>query len=260
MNIYLKSVKWVGKILALILLAYLFVGLFFVENISQLAVGCFIAIFITTPTVFIFFFKDRFFKKYPKFIKRWKIIRIIYIVITVVFVLLLAAGQYVTSQKDKTAQTIDFINSKRITLDDVMGKNLPPQPDQKLNDSTIAGIDANSNSIRDDVELAIFKKYPNSAKIRAAELQYAQALQLELTQVYDSKTLVAVMKKKDSAYFCIGASQKLSLNDLNKAEGEIVNISLNTEERKKIHEVIFDRYMTGYSSPVGNNCDIDITN
>ena len=50
-----------------------------------------------------------------------------------------------------------------------MGKNLPAQPDQKLNDSTIAGIDENKNGIRDDVELAIFKKYPDNAKTLETE-------------------------------------------------------------------------------------------
>ncbi len=58
------------------------------------------------------------------------------------------------------------------------GKHLPLTPNKEENDATVAGIDNNGNGIRDDVELAIFAKYPNSAKIRAAELQYAMALQL----------------------------------------------------------------------------------
>ena len=53
-----------------------------------------------------------------------------------------------------------------------MGTNLPPQPYEPENDATVAGLDKNNNGIRDDVELAIFAKYPKSAKIRAAELQY----------------------------------------------------------------------------------------
>ena len=40
---------------------------------------------------------------------------------------------------------------------------------------TIAGIDANKNGIRGDMELAIFKQYPDSAKTRAVLLQYALA-------------------------------------------------------------------------------------
>jgi len=258
MNKYLKSVKLVLKILVLAVLGYLFIGLFFVQNLGQLAVGCFITFFITVPTIFVFFFEDKFFKKYPKLAPAWKIIKIIYIVITILFALALGAGQYIAYKKDKTTKTIDFINSKKITLDDVIGKNLPPQPDQKLNDSTIAGIDANNNYIRDDVELAIFKKYPNSAKVRAAELQYAQALQLELTKVYNAETLVVAMKRTDSAYFCMGKTSKLSLSELNAAEKVIEEQILNTEERKNQNLDILNKYMAGYALPSGDGCVINV--
>ena len=62
-----------------------------------------------------------------------------------------------------------------------MGKNLPSDPGA-LADATVQGVDANQNGIRDDVELAVFKEYPNSAKTRAVLLQYALALQMEVIQ------------------------------------------------------------------------------
>ena len=166
---------------------------------------------------------------------------------------------------------LDFINSKKITLNDVMGKNLPPIPDQKLNNSTVAGIDANKNYIRDDVELAIFKQYPNSAEIRAAELQYAQSLQLELTQVYSSKTLVAVMKKESHAIDCIGQNgPDISLKDsrekiiaalavTDNMQKEVEGLALNTDLRKKENSNILEKYMTGYASLPGNECDIELS-
>ena len=271
MNIYLKSAEWVGKILITILLAYFFVGLFSIRNVSQLAVGFFVIIFIGLPTIFIFFFKDKFLLKYPKFTKAWKIIKIIYIVIAILLVTLLVAGQYIANEKSNTSKAMGFIESKRITLDDVMGKNLPSQPDQKLNDSTIAGIDVNKNYIRDDVELAIFANYPNAAKIRAAELQYAQALQLELNQVYNSETLVAVMKKENRGIDCIGkkgpdvnlkdSHEKIlaTLSIVNKMEKEVENSVINNYSRKKIQSDNLNKYMAGYSSPAGEECDIDIS-
>ena len=79
------------------------------------------------------------------------------------------------------------------------GEHLPPPPDPAQVDATIEGVDANGNGIRDDVELAIFKKYPNSARIRAAELQYAMALQMYLSKVFNSETLVAVIQGEDRA-------------------------------------------------------------
>ena len=69
-------------------------------------------------------------------------------------------------EKQKTDAAGAKIHATKLTLDDVMGKNLPPDPGADA-DKTIAGIDSNHNGIRDDVELAIFKEYPTSAKTRS---------------------------------------------------------------------------------------------
>jgi len=257
-GILYKTTASIGKILVLVGLAYLFVGLFFAGDKTQLMIGFFVLIFITLPTVFLFFFKDKFLEKHPKFIGLWKIVRIIYAVSVILYFALWAFGVWHLGEEAKTQKTIDFINSKKITLDDVMGKNLPPVPDQKINDSTITGIDANKNYIRDDVELAIFKKYPNSAKIRAAELQYAQALQLELTQVYSSETLIPVMQKEDSSYFCLGDStQDRDISSADRMEKEIKAMVLNTDLREKRDSFVFEEYMISYALPSGKGCNID---
>ncbi len=260
MNIFTKSAVSVGKIAALAVLAYLFVGLFFAKNNTQLAIGFFILIFITLPTIFLFFFKKKFLAKHPKFTILWKIYRIFYVIFIILYVAAWIFGIWHLDQEAKTQKAIDFINSEKITLDDVMGKNLPPAPDQKLNDSTIAGIDANKNGIRDDVELAIFKEYPNSAKIRAAELQYAQALQLELTQVFNSATLVATIQKEDLAFDCLGFSgPDTSLAVAKKKQKEVEDVVLNTNLRIQSQLNNFKKYMIGYASLPGKECDIELS-
>jgi hypothetical protein len=159
------------------------------------------------------------------------------------------------SEKAKTKTAIDVINSRTITLDDVMGKNLPPQPDQVKNDSTIAGIDANNNGIRDDVELTIFKKYPASAKIRAAELQYAEALQLELTEVFNTESLTVALRKEDLAYDCIGQADDSDMqNHLNEVKNWVIN---NTSRSKQLTQSL--SYMESYSLSNGTDCDIDLS-
>lgn len=155
----------------------------------------------------------------------------------------------------KTAQAIAKIERRKITLDDVLGNNLPPKPDPKINDSTLAGIDANDNGIRDDVELAIFESYPNSPKIRAAIMQYAQALQLQLTEVFNSKTLVATIHKENFAYRCLGKVGPGKLGD-NQKEAESLVIS-NDARNKKFSEVF--GYMTTYSLVQGIDCDVDFS-
>jgi len=260
MNIFLKSLVSLIKIIVICAVVYLTLLLFFAQNITQLGIDIFVLLFISLPTIFIIFFKKKFLAKYQKFNILWKIICVIYVISIILYVGLFILGTWHLGEKAKTQKAIDFINSRMITLDDVMGKNLPLEPDQKLNDSTIAGIDTNQNGIRDDVELAIFKKYPDSAKIRAAELQYAQALQLELTQVFNSGTLVTTIQKNDLAFDCLGYSgPDISLSAAKQKEKEMNDLLLNTDLRKKQYSNEFEKYMTGYASLPGPECNIDLS-
>jgi hypothetical protein len=268
MNEILKrSLVSIWKILIGCFLVYLTVGLLTIKSVYNLWLGLGLLFLFTLPTIFVVYFKKGFVAKHPSFSKIWKFLRILYVFFIILFVAIFAGGYYLQYEKIKTQQTIDFINSVKITMDDVVGKNLPPEPDQKLNDSTISGIDANHNYIRDDVELAIFKKYPDSAKIRAAELQYAQALQLELTQVFNSDTLVAAIQKGGLAYMCLSGISKDDKSSIIKEMfdmsdqriGEVDDFVLNTNLRKEKNSDIYKKYMTGYGSKKGPYCDIDIT-
>src|SRR3989344_5661485 len=162
-------------------------------------------------------------------------------------------------EKQKTEETVTRIHAARLTLADVMGENLPPPPDPVLKDATIQGIDANGNGIRDDVELAIFEKYPDSARVRAALLQYAKALQMELTQVFNSETLVAAIQEEDRSYFCLnnyyGENLEQSFDtDIKTLE----NLVFNTSERKNRYDSIYRDYMTSYGDiEEKSKCDVD---
>ena len=107
-----------------------------------------------------------------KFMLR-KLLKWTAIVIFAGYVALVIYRGFVLRGEEATNEQVARIHATRLSLDDVLGKNLPPAPSNP--DSSIAGVDANRNGIRDDVELAIFKEYPNSAKTRAVLLQYALA-------------------------------------------------------------------------------------
>ncbi len=47
----------------------------------------------------------------------------------------------------------------------VNGHKLPPEPDEKLNNSTLLGIDSNNNGVRDDVERWIYEEYKDKHPI-----------------------------------------------------------------------------------------------
>ncbi len=158
--------------------------------------------------------------------------------------------------QQKTAEAVAKIHAAKLTLDDVTGKNLPPDPGADA-DKTVEGVDANKNGIRDDVELAIFKKYPDSARIRAAELQYALALQNELTSnVFNSETLVAAIQEEGRGFGCI---YKNSLTDqiFNVYKKEVRDLVFNTDGRKKKSDEVFNKYMTSFSALKSQDCDIE---
>jgi len=159
---------------------------------------------------------------------------------------------------DKTNAQVEKIHNTKLTMDDVLGTNLPPDPGAEA-DKTIAGIDANNNGIRDDVELAVFKEYPNSAKTRAVLLQYALLLQTEATEPIINKDTATSISEEDSrSYDCIGKIVPKSSNDIQKIESYrkfIEDKQLNTTERKNA-KTNFDN--KGGSFELKSGCDVNL--
>ena len=165
---------------------------------------------------------------------------------------------------DKTNEAVAAIHAQKITLADVQGTNLPPIPDQAENDATVAGVDKNNNGIRDDVELAIFKKYPSDKKARGAALQYAMTEQMYLTRVYNTETWKAVAEEGDRAYRCIFESLdqenlSLALKQTTTKTKEVEILVFNTTERRESKERAFD-FTTSYGNPGRDSCDVEIDN
>ncbi|MBU0647350.1 hypothetical protein KJ809_02940 [Patescibacteria group bacterium] len=151
-----------------------------------------------------------------------------------------------------------------------MRKELPPEPDEKLNNSTLNGIDTNNNGIRDDVEIAIFKLYPDSARIRSGALQYAKAMQMHFRKdIVNSKTFVAVLQEKSRGYLCLGSEpnlrnikdekifKKLS-DEIDIRLEKIYDLVFNIDIRKNKEEENYEKYMTSMGIEPGQYCDIDI--
>ena len=160
----------------------------------------------------------------------------------------------------KTNAEVEKIHNTKLTLDDVLGKNLPPDPGATA-DATIAGVDANNNGIRDDVELAIFKAYPNSAKTRAVLLQYALLLQTEATDSVINTTVATVLAGEEysRAYDCIGKIVPTGNGDIKKIQiyiDFVENLQLNTTVRKNLKNN-FDNQIRSFELQQG--CDVDLT-
>ncbi|MEX2029175.1 MAG: hypothetical protein WD963_01690 [Candidatus Paceibacterota bacterium] len=165
---------------------------------------------------------------------------------------------------EKTEEQVAKIHATKLQLSDVMGDNLPPDPGAEA-DKTVAGIDANDNGIRDDVELAIFREYSDSAKTRAVLLQYALALQMQMTlEVVNTETVVATVEDLDSrANICLWSLSSRDdlerfLEDIEKYGNFVENLQLNTEQRKKYLDDLYEDNLGSYSSS-NEGCDLDLS-
>jgi hypothetical protein len=182
-------------------------------------------------------------------------------VLFVVFIIAVIWRAFVLVGQQKTSQIVEGIQNTRLTMDDVLGTNLPPNPGEEA-DKTIAGVDANANGIRDDVELAIFRDYPNDPKTRAVLLQYALALQMEMTQErLNSNIVVAVAQQTSRGALCIGdvtprTNMEQFIQRSKFLTSFVDNLQLNTEMRRTAQK-IFYKDLKSYSD-LNYECDIDL--
>jgi len=180
-----------------------------------------------------------------------------FLILLGLFIILVIYRVFYSFNLDKTNAQVEKIHNTKLSIDDVMGVNLPSDPGIEV-DKTVQGIDANQNGIRDDVELAIFKEYPNSAKTRAVLLQYALVLQIETEQNINKDTATAVAEKESQSYDCIGKIVPISNDDIQEIKeyrNYVESIQLNTVERKNL-KIKFDNNVGSFELQSG--CDVDL--
>jgi hypothetical protein len=191
-----------------------------------------------------------------------KILKWTVVVVLGIYLLLVIGRIPHLINKERTAEQVAKIHATKLTLADVMGESLPPDPGDKA-DLTVEGIDVNKNGIRDDVELAIFKEYPNSAKARAVMLQYALAFQMEMTQPFvNTEIVIAVSQQRSRASGCIGSA--VSREDLEKFvkitdeySDFVQDKQINTDTRDKA-EAEFLEHIDSFGDMPGKDCDLNL--
>ena len=192
----------------------------------------------------------------------WKILKWGAFIFVVAFGVFFVWRIMVVGEKEETEREVARIHATELSVADVTGNKLPPKPENP--DATVVGVDENENGIRDDVELAIFAAYPNSARTRAVLLQYALALQMEVTQeLVNTGTVVAVAQVGDKAFSCVG--EVLSRDNLsvyieqsNNLRTFVETRQWNTEERSQAHKDFYKGNLDSYSSP-NEECDIELS-
>ncbi len=192
-----------------------------------------------------------------------------FLVLVGLFIILIIIRFFNYSKVEKTNNQILKIHSTKLSMNDVLGENLPTNPGIDAG-KTITGIDVNNNGIRDDVEIAIFNEYPNSEKSRAVLLQYALALQMETTQPFmNDEIATEIITEEGRGDTClsdtlvprISADSSREYTDIEKIN-EYINFieekQLNTDLRKNAHKNLYT-HLRSYGESTNITCDVDLS-
>ena len=98
-----------------------------------------------------------------------------------VFIIIVSAGCAAFFIHKEKSKTVSLGNQSEI----INGIPVPPEPNKKVNNSTIAGIDVNNNGVRDDVERLVARKAKSPAEgaiILAGAVAYQKILSLPQDQ------------------------------------------------------------------------------
>ena len=146
--------------------------------------------------------------------------KFIFIVIIIIVLTVIGAVFYTKRQTQEP--------SNNINVSDDLLASLPPDPGE-AGKATLAGVDADGDGMRDDIERYIALTYPDSAKTRAALTQIALAIQAALLDANDKGASVDHAIERLNAIRCLryvrGSSEANSIFNTFRAQ------LLNTKER-----------------------------
>ena len=164
--------------------------------------------------------------------------------------------------------------SNKVTLQiywEVNGHRLPPEPDTKVNDATLLGVDVNHNGVRDDVERWIYEEYKDKHPIYIdIAMQAARGYRLVLEHPERAKEIYPVL---DATTWCEGYykiyakyfNEPILVKDDISTKFFREKIYFNTKERMAAY-IKYDTLLSGdsYSTPavdknMSSYCDFNIS-
>ena len=125
---------------------------------------------------------------------------------------------------------------------EVDGHRLPPEPDPKINNSTLLGVDSNNNGVRDDVERWIYEKYKDRHPINAViAMEAAKVYQKIIAHPERAKELLLESRTIGycEAFLQYNSNPKIKAIFPHEVDDKYFRrtIIFNTEERKKNYEI-----------------------
>tara|TARA_Y100001960_G_scaffold319101_1_gene389946 strand:- start:1244 stop:1786 length:543 start_codon:yes stop_codon:yes gene_type:complete len=147
-------------------------------------------------------------------------IKLLFLALTASFILPCQAFSEVASSENKV-----------LTKQEIEKKfNLPPEPDEKLNNATILGIDSNNNNIRDDWERAIAFEYYDDPLEMKLHNEFAKNSTFRIKSYLSNNIneYKELLKKLDEIIGCSSVLNKKSV-----LESGITDFEGNTFKRHK---------------------------
>ncbi len=141
--------------------------------------------------------------------------------------------------QNKNTKTVSKPLPVEITVKKWENGNLPPDPGE-AGKQTLLGIDSDNDGVRDDVQIAIARHYPEpeDEKVRLALEQFAASWQYAfgVYQSGDEEKLYNVFSEITPAVVCVAGMSSKPREDM----VFVKMIMRNTDERVKVYEEIND--------------------
>jgi len=136
-----------------------------------------------------------------------------------------------------------------LEAESINGYKLPPEPDAKVNNATLLGVDSNDNGVRDDVERYIIQTYKDEKIAIEIGFQVARAYNAVIEDPSNAEEVAKIMDASFDceSYFRNDADEfgdPIILKDRIMTSKQFKSIQLNTEARIRAY-LEYNRNMSG---------------
>lgn len=156
-----------------------------------------------------------------------------YICLLVIILVIVGGFFYYRSFPTSSPYIVDSTKLPSLFLISKKNASLPSDPGE-AGKVSLLGVDSDADGVRDDIQIYIMTKYPNSQKLRASLMQLARAEQGLLANTRNKEGAILASKQEGYASECmdyiVGSS-----TEQNEIEDDLRSQYLNTIERNKAY-------------------------
>jgi len=129
-------------------------------------------------------------------------------------------------------------------------------PSPSAESATVAGVDADHDGVRDDVNRYIAATYPNSAKSRSALMQYAKSVQTSFVNVSTARHAATLEPQLLRAGACVTATMG-SATAITEIDARMANSPARVKARSNYEGYLEGKVFTIPSGDLATLCDVN---